>query len=147
MQAAKPNPTQAKGVNDCYADLGIKAINIPGCPPNPLNLVGTIVAFLQGKEIELDDNGRPTMFYGQSVHDQCERLKHFEAGEFAPSFNSEEARKGWCLYQLGCKGPSTFNNCPKALFNETNWPVRAGHPCIGCSAPNFSDDLSPFYQN
>ena len=26
IQAAAPNPTQAKGVNDCYADLGIKAI-------------------------------------------------------------------------------------------------------------------------
>lgn len=145
IQAAAPNPTQAKGVNDCYADLGIKAINIPGCPPNPLNLVGTIVAFLQGKEIEVDDNGRPTMFFGQTVHDQCERLPHFEAGEFAPSFNSKQARDGWCLYELGCKGPSTFNNCPKALFNETNWPVRAGHPCIGCSEPNFWDEMAPFY--
>ena len=149
VQAAKPNPTGSVGVNDCFARLGmdVKAINIPGCPPNPLNLVGTLVAFLQNKEIKLDDLGRPLMFYGQSVHDLCERRVHFEAGEFAPSFDSEEARKGWCLYDLGCKGPSTYNNCPKALFNETNWPVRAGHPCIGCSEPNFWDDLSPFYQN
>ena len=113
----------------------------------PLSLVGTLVAFLQNKEIKLDDLGRPLMFYGQSVHDLCERRAHFDAGEFATSFDSEEARKGWCLYDLGCKGPSTYNNCPKALFNETNWPVRAGHPCIGCSEPNFWDDLSPFYQN
>ena len=149
VQAAKPNPTGAVGVNECFARLGmdVKAINIPGCPPNPLNLVGTLVAFLQNKEIKLDDLGRPLMFYGQSVHDLCERRAHFDAGEFAPSFDSEEARKGWCLYDLGCKGPSTYNNCPKALFNETNWPVRAGHPCIGCSEPNFWDDLSPFYQN
>ena len=149
VQAAKPNPTGSVGVNDCFAKLGmdVKAINIPGCPPNPLNLVGTLVAFLQNKEIKLDDLGRPLMFYGQSVHDLCERRVHFDAGEFAPSFDSEEARKGWCLYDLGCKGPSTYNNCPKALFNETNWPVRAGHPCIGCSEPNFWDDLSPFYQN
>ena len=61
--------------------------------------------------------------------------------------NSEEARKGWCLYDLGCKGPSTYNNCPKALFNQTNWPVGAGHPCIGCSEPNFWDDMTPFYEN
>ena len=49
VQAAKPNPTGAVGVNDCFAKLGmdVKAINIPGCPPNPLNLVGTLVAFLQ----------------------------------------------------------------------------------------------------
>lgn len=147
IQAANPNLTGAKGVNDCYASLGVKAINIPGCPPNPLNLVGTLVAFLQGGKIDLDELGRPTQFFGQSVHTLCERRKHFDAGEFAPSFNSEEARKGWCLFDLGCKGPQTYNNCPKVLFNETNWPVRAGHPCIGCSEPNFWDELTPFYQN
>ena len=147
VQAAKPNPTQAKGVNDAFADLGVKAVNIPGCPPNPLNLVGTLVAYLTNKPIKLDDYNRPTMFYGKTVHELCERRKHFEAGEFAPSFNSEEARKGWCLYDLGCKGPSTYNNCPKALFNQTNWPVGAGHPCIGCSEPNFWDEMTPFYEN
>ena len=148
IQAAKPNPTGAKGVNDALGPDGVKAINVPGCPPNPLNLVGTIVHFLQnGAAPEMDDFMRPNMFFAQTVHDQCERLKHFEAGEFAESFDSEEARKGFCLYNLGCKGPKTYNNCPKVLFNGVNWPVGAGHPCIGCSEPNFWDDLSPFYQN
>ena len=147
LPAAAPNPTGAKGVNDCYADLGVKAINIAGCPPNPLNVVGALVAVLQGQEIELDDNNRPLMFYGSTVHDQCERLPHFEAGEFAPAFDSDEARKGWCLYELGCKGPMTMNNCPKARFNDVNWPVGAGHPCIGCSEPGFWDDMTPFYEN
>ena len=68
VQAAKPNPTQAKGVNDAFADLGVKAVNIPGCPPNPLNLVGTLVAYLTNKPIKLDDYNRPTMFYGKTVH-------------------------------------------------------------------------------
>ena len=109
-------------------------------------MVGALVAYIQGIEIELDSEGRPVMFYGETVHDQCERLPHFENGEFATSFDSEEARKGWCLYELGCKGPSTYNNCPKALFNEVSWPVKSGHPCIGCSEPNFWDNLSPFYE-
>ena len=26
-------------------------------------------------------------------------------------------------------------------------PQLQVHPCIGCSEPNFWDDLSPFYQN
>jgi [NiFe] hydrogenase small subunit len=147
IQAAKPNPTGAMGVNECLGSRGVKAINIPGCPPNPLNLIGAIVALLAGSPVELDSENRPVMFFGQTVHDLCERLPHFEAGEFAPSFNSEEARKGWCLYNLGCKGPETFNNCPKARFNDINWPVAAGHPCIGCSQPGFWDDLSPFYEN
>lgn len=147
VQAAAPNLTGAKGINDCFGELGVNAINIAGCPPNPLNMVGALVALLQGKAVELDDNNRPVMFFGETVHDQCERLPHFEAGEFAPSFDSEEAKNGWCLYELGCKGPSTYNNCPKVLFNEVGWPVRGGHPCIGCSEPNFWDDLSPFYES
>lgn len=148
VQAAAPNPTGAKGVNDAFGEFGVNAINLPGCPPNPFNFVGTVVHWIQNKSLpELDELNRPTMFYGASVHEQCERLPHFEAGEFAPSFDSEEARKGWCLYELGCKGPSTYNNCPKIKFNQTNWPVQAGHPCIGCSEPNFWDDLSPFYES
>lgn len=129
------------GDNECFGAKGIKAINIGGCPPNPLNLVGTLVAFLRGDNIELDANNRPMMFYGSSVHDQCERREHFDNGEFAPSFDSEEARNGWCLYELGCKGPDTMNNCPKVKFTD-HWPVGAGHPCIGCSEPGFWDKLS-----
>lgn len=148
VQAAAPNPTGTKGINDALQHLGVNSINIAGCPPNPYNLVGTIVYYLQHKAIpELDDLNRPTMFYGESVHDNCPRLAHFEEGRFALSFDSEEARKGWCLFELGCKGPDTYNNCPKIKFNQTNWPVEAGHPCIGCSEPDFWDDMSPFYES
>jgi NiFe hydrogenase small subunit HydA len=146
IQAAYPNPTGAKGANEALADAGIKAINVAGCPPNPVNLVGTIAHLILHGMPQLDGHKRPIMFYGETVHDRCERLEHFHLGNFAPSLDSEEARKGWCLYKLGCKGPFTHNNCPTQLFNETNWPVRAGHPCIGCSEPGFWDLLSPFYE-
>lgn len=143
IQAAKPNPSAAVSVSEA---LGRKdVINIAGCPPNPINFVGAVVAYLKGGPIELDSLQRPKVFYGKLVHDQCERLPHFDKGEFAKSFDSEEAKKGWCLYELGCRGPETYNNCPKVLFNSTNWPVKAGHPCIGCSEPKFWDSMSPFY--
>ncbi len=147
IPAAAPNPTACKGVNDCFGNLGINAINIPGCPPNPINLVGVLAAIRSGIKLELDGLNRPKVFFGHTVHEQCERLPHFEAGEFAPSFASEEARRGWCLYKLGCKGPTTYNNCPKARFNNVSWPVAVGHPCIGCSEPNFWDSMTPFYKN
>ncbi|MFW5487575.1 MAG: hydrogenase small subunit [Desulfovibrio sp.] len=143
VQAAKPNPTGAKGVKDA---LGVETINIAGCPPNPFNFVGAVVMYLQGKKIELDENNRPVAFYGETVHDHCPRLKYFEQDLYAPSFDSEEARKGYCLYELGCKGPYTYNNCPTVKFNQTNWPVDAGHPCLGCSEPGFWDEMSPFYE-
>lgn len=146
IQAASPNPTGAQGINECFSRMGINAINVAGCPPNPLNLVGTLVSLLRGDQIKTDKFGRPTMFFGVTVHEQCERRRHFDAGQFAPSFDSPEARKGWCLYKLGCRGPLTMNNCPKLRFNGTSWPVAAGHPCIGCSEPGFWDTMSPFYE-
>lgn len=147
VQAAAPNPSGAKGVGDCLGGFGVTPINIPGCPPNPINFVGTVShILLQGELPALDSLNRPKMFFGRTVHDTCERNHHFLRGEFAPSFSSPEAKKGWCLYKLGCKGPYTYNNCPTATFNQTSYPMKSGHPCIGCSEPDFWDNLSPFYQ-
>lgn len=150
IPAAAPNPTAAKGLQDALgADLKVPVVNISGCPPNPINLVGTIVNYLLfGKLPDLDGKSRPLFAYGQTIHDQCPRRSHFENGEFVSQFGSKEAQMGYCLYEMGCKGPETYNNCPKVKFNDsTSWPVQAGHPCIGCSEPNFWDDMAPFYQS
>jgi len=145
VQAASPNPGGYKGVGDT---LGIKPVNIPGCPPNPINLVGTIVNYLLlGKLPALDDLGRPLFAYGKSIHDQCPRRSHYENDEFVTEFGSEEAANGYCLYKMGCKGPDTYNNCPIVKFNDgTSWPIEAGHPCIGCSEPGFWDKMTPFFE-
>jgi len=145
IPSAKPNPGGYKGVSDA---LGIKTVNIAGCPPNPVNFVGTVVNYLLlGKLPALDDLGRPLFAYGKSIHDQCPRRSHFENEEFVEEFGSEEAAAGYCLYKMGCRGPETYNNCPIAKFNDgTSWPVQAGAPCIGCSEPGFWDNFTPFYE-
>ncbi|MBW2093807.1 MAG: hydrogenase small subunit [Deltaproteobacteria bacterium] len=145
IQAAAPNPGGYKGVGDA---LGIKTVNIPGCPPNPVNFVGTVVNYLLlGKLPALDDLGRPLFAYGKTIHDQCPRRSHYENDEFVTEFGSKEAEMGYCLYQMGCKGPDTYNNCPIAKFNDgTSFPIEAGHPCIGCSEPDFWDKMTPFFQ-
>ena len=145
VQAAAPNPGGYKSVGDA---LGIKTLNIPGCPPNPVNFVGTVVNYLLlGKLPDLDELGRPLFAYGKTIHDQCPRRGHFENDEFVEEFGSPEAAMGYCLYKMGCKGPDTYNNCPIAKFNDgTSWPVEAGHPCIGCSEPNFWDKMTPFFE-
>jgi len=145
VQAAAPNPGGYKGVGEA---LGIKTLNIPGCPPNPVNLVGTVVNYLLlGKLPALDELGRPLFAYGKTIHDQCPRRAHYENDELVEEFGSEEAAMGYCLYKMGCKGPDTYNNCPIAKFNDgTSWPVEAGHPCIGCSEPGFWDKMTPFYE-
>ena len=130
VQAAKPNPGGYKGVGDA---LGIATVNIPGCPPNPVNLVGTVVNYLLlGKLPAVDKLGRPLFAYGKTIHDNCPRRSHYENDEFVEEFGSKEAVAGYCLYKMGCKGPDTYNNCPTAKFNDgTSWPIEAGHPCIG----------------
>ena len=145
IQAASPNPGNYVGVGEA---LKMKVINIPGCPPNPVNLIGTVVNYiLLGKLPALDDMGRPLFAYEKTIHDQCPRRSHFENDEFVEEFGSKEAALGYCLYKMGCRGPETYNNCPTAKFHAgTSWPVQAGHPCMGCSQPDFWDTMSPFYE-
>lgn len=144
VASAAPNPGGYKGVK---AAIGVSTINITGCPPNPLNLLSTIVKYLNKEKIELDELGRPLFAFANSVHDQCPRLKHFENDEFVLEFGSKEAELGYCLYKMGCRGPETFNNCPTAKFNDgASFPIQAGHPCIGCSEPDFWDKMTPFYK-
>jgi len=85
--------------------------------------------------------------YGARIHDQCPRRANFDAGQYVEVFDDEAARKGWCLYKVGCKGPATFSPCPIFQWNmKTSWPIGAGHPCIGCTERHFWDTMTPFYK-
>ena len=136
---ADPNPTGAVSVSDIITDKPI--INVSGCPPIPVVITGVLAHFLTfGTIPELDHLGRPAAFFGQNIHDRCYRRPFYERGKFAHTFDDEGARKGWCLYELGCKGPTTYNACATAKWNEgTSFPIGSGHGCIGCSEPNFWD--------
>jgi hydrogenase small subunit len=116
-------------------------INLSGCPPLPLAISGTLAHYLLFDEFPaLDDLGRPRVIYGNTIHERCSRLHFFEQKKFARSFDDEGARKGWCLYELGCKGPLTHNACATTKWNGgTSFPIESGHPCLGCSEPGFWD--------
>ena len=145
VQAARPNPTGAVGIHEVITDKPV--LNIAGCPPIGDVVTATIVHFLTfGRLPAMDSEGRPLFAYGKRIHDQCPRRAHFDAGQYVEVFDDEAARKGWCLYKVGCKGPATFSPCPIFLWNtRTSWPIGAGHPCIGCTEPYFWDTMTPFY--
>ncbi|TLM99814.1 [Ni/Fe] hydrogenase small subunit, partial [bacterium] len=89
---------------------------------------------------EMDSLHRPLFAFGELIHNNCERRGHFDRGEFVRAWGDAGHRAGWCLYQMGCKGPITSQNCPIVRYNDgTNWPIGAGHPCIGCAEPDFWD--------
>lgn len=143
--AAQPNPTGAVGVQEVIP--GITVVNLPGCPMNGVNLAATVVHFLTfGSLPATDQLARPLFAYGKRIHDNCERRGHFDAGEFVEAWGDEGHRRGWCLYLMGCKGPETSMNCPTVRWNDgTNWPIGAGHGCVGCAEPHFWDRMTPFY--
>jgi hydrogenase small subunit len=144
IQGADPNPTGARGLWDV---IDRPVVNIPGCPPIPEVFTGTLAHFLIfGNLPELDSINRPLTFYGTTVHDRCLRRPFYEAGQFAASFDDEGARRGWCLYKLGCKGPTSYNACASLKWQGgVSFPVQSGHPCFACSEPDFWDQ-GGFYQ-
>lgn len=132
--ASGGNPT---GLMSVPAFLGIKTINIAGCPPHPDWIIGPIAQLLAGQTVPLDSYGRPTSIYGRTVHSRCPLRETDEAETFGV--------RNRCLKELGCRGPETRCNCPDFKWNNgVNWCVEAGAPCIGCTEPSFPGAAS-FY--
>jgi hydrogenase small subunit len=145
VQAASPNPTRATPIHKVVA--GKPIVNVQGCPPIAEVMAGVVVYLLAFDRIpQLDALGRPMSFYSRRVHDSCYRRPYYDAGLFVESFDDENARRGYCLYKMGCRGPTTYNSCGIIRWNSgVSYPIQSGHPCIGCSEAGFWDD-SPFYQ-
>lgn len=140
VQSAKPNPTSATPIHKLVK--GKPVIKVPGCPPIGEVMAGVIVHLVTFDRIpELDRLGRPKAFYSKRVHDTCYRRPFYDAGLYVESFDDENAKKGYCLYKVGCKGPSTYNACGVMKWNNgTSFPIQAGHGCIGCSEENYWDN-------
>lgn len=146
IQSSKPNPTGAKPVHKVIS--GKPIVKVPGCPPIGEIMAGVIVHILTFDRIpQLDGIGRPKAFYSRRVHDTCYRRPNYDAGLFVETFDDENAKKGYCLYKVGCRGPVTYNACGVTRWNNgVSYPIQSGHPCIGCSEENFWDN-GPFYQH
>lgn len=165
IPAAEGNLTGAVGVSKFFETVNVKTpvVNIPGCPPHPDWIVGTLVVALDaikkhglaaglGEVVKiLDENGRPLPFFGNSLHENCPFVDDFDEGNYCATFTE---KKG-CRYELGCKGPSTMSDCYKRNWNparEANGKVSGGNwcignaVCIGCVEPDFPDGKSPFYE-
>lgn len=131
IPAGTPNPTGAKSVKDILPNATM--INIPGCPPHPDWIIGTIAHVLLFGLPELDSELRPTVFFKNVIHENCERRAYFEQGVFAQDYSEEG-----CLFELGCKGP--IAHCDVSIRgwnNGVNWCVRSGGPCYACTEPTY----------
>jgi hydrogenase small subunit len=137
ISAAKPNLSECVSISKV---LEKEVINLPGCPCNPAWVIGTIGHLIIVGKPELDNLNRPTLFYGTTIHDLCERRAFYEKGIFATKLGEET-----CMFKLGCRGPVTRTDCPTEKWNgHVNWPVGANTPCIGCANFSFPDGMEPF---
>jgi hydrogenase small subunit len=146
VTTAYPNPTGCKPVYKLIPDKPV--VNVSGCPPIAEVISGVLVYFVTFDALpELDGFGRPKIFYGTRIHDKCYRRAYFDAGMFVEEFDDDAARKGWCLYKMGCRGPVTYNACPVVKWNDrVSYPIESGHPCFGCSEPDYWDN-GPLYEH
>lgn len=124
---------------------------VPGCPPHPDWVVGTLVKLLLfGKGAlmrELDGDRRPKEFFSELVHDNCPRRASFDAGVFIEEYNDSLKKDNACLLRKGCRGPVTHADCPSRRWNQRmNWCIGAGAPCNGCTEPAFYAGLAPLFE-
>ena len=146
IQAANPNPTGSTPIHKVIS--GKPIVNVPGCPPIGEVMAGTIVYLLAFDHLpQLDQLGRPKAFYSRRVHDSCYRRPNYDAGLFVEAWDDENAKRGYCLYKMGCRGPVTYNDCGITRWNNgVSFPIQSGHGCIGCSEARFWDN-GPFYSH
>ena len=156
VSAARGAVTGAMGVGAFFGKHGIATpvVNIPGCPPHPDWMVGTLLVALDAVKRDglekglasvvalLDEDGRPKPFYGANTHENCPYLYLFDEGVFSEKMTD----KSGCRYDLGCKGPFAMCDSPVRRWNgRVNWCVENA-VCIGCVQPDFPDGQSPFYE-
>jgi len=120
--------------HNMYKEFADKTINISGCPIHPEALANTLYSIKKEFQIPLDKFQRPKEFYGYTVHNGCIRNEYFEYKIDNYQFGNLE---GCMFYEHGCQGPFTSASCNKILWNETSSKTRSGHPCLGCTEPNF----------
>ncbi|MEW6001339.1 MAG: hydrogenase small subunit [Nitrospirota bacterium] len=145
----RATPTKGISVSDALKRAGINkpVVNISTCPVHPDHLAGTILYLLvTGKAPELDSKGRPAMYFGEvTMHDNCRRRSHFDAGRFLKDWNDPK-QKNWCLLEKGCKGPVSFIDCTVRRWNDgISFCLDCGGLCQACGEPVFYDQVAPLY--
>ena len=137
ISAAKPNPSESKNVKEV---LNREVLRVPGCPSHPDWVIGTLAHLVGFGMPELDEEGRPLLFYNFTIHDNCTRRGFFDKQFFAKKFGDEG-----CMFKLGCRGPVTKSDCSRRKWNGyVNWPVGDNTNCIGCAQSHFPDGMEPF---
>jgi hydrogenase small subunit len=145
---SEANPTQVVPCPTLIQSLDPAklVINIPGCPAHPEWIAWAVVQLILGNVPALDEFKRPQALYGNktvdvhtmNIHESCPRNVNHGGAGFATTFGQD----GLCLQNMGCRGPSSFSNCPTRKWHAgengpVNWCVDCNGMCLGCVEPDF----------
>lgn len=121
-------------------------VKIPTCPGHPEQFLEALLHLLgQGEPPPLDAHGRPRAFFSRTVHQDCPRRPHFDAGRFLED-PTDPAQRDGCLLARGCKGPWSWSDCSRRLWNHgVNTCTRCGGGCQACGEPEFYAGVAPLY--
>ena len=149
IPAAAPNPTGALGVADAVP--GVKnLINLSACPANVENLTALLVYYLTFKRWPpLDHLRRPLFAYGKSIHDNCERRAHYDAGQYVEAWGDEGHRAGLLPLQDGLQGPGDVPELPERQVERRHQLADRLRPSLHrlLRAATSGIAMTPFYQH
>ena len=138
VAAAAPNLIGATSVVSYLQGQGISVpfIRVPGCPPHPDWIVGTLVYLHTVGVPALDANYQPTAFYStsHSVHSACPLEGTAEVTQLG---------EPGCVRLFGCRGPTSpytasYADCAARGWNGIkNSCTLSLSPCIGCVQSGF----------
>ena len=114
--------------------INLPVINLPTCPMKPNHFVYVLFYYIKhGTVPRLDDHYRPVRFFGSTIHERCIYYNDFQERIFAKEIGDDG-----CLFQLGCQGIVTKNDCVKSTsFYDKYSCIKSGHPCVGCAGEAF----------
>jgi hydrogenase small subunit len=101
IHAMAGNPTGAMGILDYLgwdwkSSAGVPIVCVPGCPDaarQPLrdDPLSAVAGCGRAPMIPLDEAGRPTWLFGNTVHEGCDRAGYYEQGDFATNTTRRSA--------------------------------------------------------
>ena len=112
-------------------------INVPGCPPHPDWMVGTIVHVLTTGIPALDSDLRPLAVLLGKYPRPLPAPEH--------SMTRPTDRCQGCMENVGCRGESTYGDCPTRGWNGIRNNCITSRGCASVHPPTFAKD-GAFYR-